>query len=174
MAREAAWLTTEKQGLARLLLQSHIRAFARPLIADAQTVRSKRLLCQNLFACGFTVLVHGTGKDPKLSYANASALRLWEKRWDELIGMPSRLTAPDSERAGRISALGQAKLQHSVRNYCGIRISHKGRRFIINKTRIWTLWDAEEGVCGRRPASATGGGFGEIRFEHHPCVADRT
>ena len=71
MAREAAWLTADKQALAAVLLQSHQRAFSRPLIASAQPGYSKRLLCQNLFACGFPVLAHGTEQDPKLSYANA-------------------------------------------------------------------------------------------------------
>ena len=55
MACEAAWLTSEKQGLAGVLLQSHQRAICRPLIAAAQPGRSRRLLCQELFACGFPV-----------------------------------------------------------------------------------------------------------------------
>ena len=116
MAREAAWLTADKQGLAAVLLQSHQRAFSRPLIASAQPSRSdsKRLLCQNLFACGFPVLAHGTEQDPELSYANAAALQLWDSHWDGLIGMPSRLTAPDSERAERSSALSQAKRLDAV------------------------------------------------------------
>ena len=149
MAHEAAWLTTDQQELAGVLLESHQRAFSMPLIASAQQSHSKRLLCQNLFACGFPVLAHGTEQDPKLSYANAAALQLWDSHWDELIGMPSRLTAPDSERAERSSALGQAKRLDAVQNYHGIRISRKGRRFMINKARIWTLWDAGELVCGQ-------------------------
>ena len=149
MAREAAWLTDEKQGLAAVLLQSHQWAFSRPLIASAQPSHSKRLLCQNLFACGFPVLAHGAGQDPKLTYANATALQLWDAPWDALIGMPSRLTAPETERAERSSALGQAKRLDAVQNYRGIRISRKGRRFMINKARIWTLWDAEERICGQ-------------------------
>ena len=149
MAREAAWLTADKQALAEVLLQSHQRAFSRPLIASAQPGQSMRLLCQNLFACGFPVLAHGTEQDPALSYANAAALQLWDSHWDGLIGMPSRLTAPDSERAERSSALGQAKRLDAVQNYHGIRISRKGRQFMINKARIWTLWNAEELVCGQ-------------------------
>ena len=149
MAREAAWLTADKQALAAVLLQSHQRTFSRHLIASAQPGQPKRLLCQNLFACGFPVLAHGTEQDPALSYANAAALLLWDSHWDGLIGMPSRLTAPDSERAERSSTLGQAKRLDAVQNYRGIRISRKGRRFMINKARIWTLWDAEERVCGQ-------------------------
>ena len=146
MAREAAWLTSDKKELTGVLLQSHQRAFSRPLIASAQLDQSKGLLCQNLFACGFPVLAHGTEQDPELSYANAAALQLWDSHWDELIGMPSRLTAPDSERAERSSALSQAKRLDAVQNYRGIRISRKGRRFMINKARIWTLWDTEARV----------------------------
>ena len=149
MAREAAWLTSEKIEFTGVLLQSHQRAFSWPLIATHQPGHSKRLICQNLFACGFPVLAHGTEQDPELSYANAAALQLWASHGDELIGMPSRLTAPDSERAERNSTLGQAKLVEAVRNYRGIRISRKGRQFMINKARIWTLWDAEERVCGQ-------------------------
>ena len=149
MAREAAWLTTDKQKLVGVLLESHQRAFSRPLITTAQPGNSKQLICQNLFACGFPVLAHGTEQDPKLSYANAAALQLWNSHWDELIGMPSRLTAPDSEREERSNALSQAKRLDAVQNYRGIRISRKGRRFMINKARIWTLWDTEEQVCGQ-------------------------
>ena len=149
MASEAAWLTTDKQELAGLLLESHQRAFSWPLIATHQPGHSKRLICQNLFACGFPVLAHGTSKDPKLSYANAAALQLWETRWNELVGMPSRLTAPNSERGERSTALGQAKRLVAIQNYRSILISRKGRRFMINKARIWTLWDAEERVCGQ-------------------------
>ena len=149
MAREAAWLTAEQQTLAGLLLHSYQRAFGRPLITAAQAGRSKRLICQELFACGFPVLAHGTGKDPKLSYANAAALQLWETDWHELIGLPSRLTAPDSEQAERSSALGQAKRLDAVQSYRGLRISRKERRFMINNAKIWTLWDVEERVCGQ-------------------------
>ena len=149
MASEAAWLSNGKQGLAGLLLQSHQRAFGRPLIASAQPNRSTRLICQELFACGFPVLAHGTGNDPRLSYANAAALQLWETSWHELIGLPSRLTAPETERAERSNALGQAKRLEAVQNYRGIRISRKGQQFMLNNARIWTLWDAEERVCGQ-------------------------
>ena len=146
---EAPWLTGEKRGLVTLLLSSHQRAFGRPLMACERSRQSTRLACQELFACGFPVLAHGTGNDPRLSYANAAALQLWETSWHELIGLPSRLTAPETERAERSNALGQAKRLEAVQNYQGIRISRKGQQFMINNARIWTLWDAEERVCGQ-------------------------
>ena len=82
---------------------------------------------------------HGTEQDPKLSYANAAALQLWDSHWNELIGMASRLTAPDCERKERSNALWKAQRLDAVLNSYGIRISRKRRRLIINKARIWTL-----------------------------------
>ena len=126
MASEAAWLTAEKQGLAGVLLQSHQRAFSRPLIGSAQPGQSKRLICQNLFACGFPVLAHGTEQDPALSYANAAALQLWDSRWDELIGMPSRLTAPNSERGNAATPWGRPNASMPFRTIAAFASAAKG------------------------------------------------
>ena len=145
----APWLRNRSLVLAELLLASHLKAFSQPLVEEAPPEQSRLCRCQSLFACGFPVLAHGAEDDPKLSYANAAALQLWETSWDELIGMPSRLTAPATERAQRRSTLGQARLLDAVQNYRGVRISRKGRRFMINNAQIWTLWDAGGGICGQ-------------------------
>ena len=155
MTNEAAWLTKGNTALAVLLLQSHQRAFGRSLIAMGQPDPPQRLISQALFACGFPVLAHGTGNDPKLTYANAAALQLWDSCWSDLIGMPSRLTAPETERAERSNALGQAKRLDAVKNYRGIRISREGRRFMINNAKIWTLWDGDGQVCGQAASFST-------------------
>ena len=146
---EAPWLTGEKRGLVRLLLSSHQRAFNRPLMACDRSRQSKRLACQELFACGFPVLAHGTGSDPLITYANSAALHLWGLRWEQLVGMPSRLTAPEEERNERQAALSEAHTKEAIRGYSGTRISHGGRRFQIRDARIWTLWDEENLCCGQ-------------------------
>ena len=147
--QETPWLSDEKRGLVNLLLNSHQQAFGRPLLASQRSSQSMRLTCQELFVCGFPVLAHGTGSDPTLSYANAAALQLWETSWDELIGMPSRLTAPETEQAERRSALGKAEGLKAVKGYGGIRISRQGRQFRIRNAKIWTLRDSEERVRGQ-------------------------
>jgi hypothetical protein len=53
-------------------------------------------LAHNKFEPGVT--------DPTFTYANKAALELWEATWDELIGLPSRLSAPESEREVRSQA----------------------------------------------------------------------
>ncbi|MEC8441006.1 MAG: MEKHLA domain-containing protein [Cyanobacteriota bacterium] len=146
---DAPWLSAEKRGLVTLLLTSHQRAFGRPLIAAARAGQSMRLCCQDLFVCGFPVLSHGIGSDPTLTYANAAALQLWERRWDQLVGMPSRMTAPAEARQERQQALNTAQMQDAIWGYGGVRINGDGRRFMIRNARIWTLWDEEERSCGQ-------------------------
>ena len=146
----APWLDAPQQALAIQMLESHQRGFGCALIAGGiGTARSSRLPAQELFSCGFPVLAHGGGSDPTLTYANAAALQLWEASWTELVGLPSRLTAPETERPERRTALGKAQALHALKGYAGIRISRKGRRFQINNARIWTLWDDQLHPCGQ-------------------------
>ena len=145
----APWLSAEKRALTALLLSSHQRAFQRPLIAAARSSQSMRLRCQELFSCGFPVLAHGIGADPVLIYANAAALQLWGRCWGDMIGMPSRLTAPEEVRSERRQALKQAQTLDAMRSYGGVRIDHQDRRFMIRNARIWALLDEENRPIGQ-------------------------
>ena len=149
MQWEPPWLGANQQALVAKLLQSHQQAFQRPLIASARQQPSQRQGCQELFACGFPVLAHDGGPEPKLTYANAAALGLWEAPWDDLVGLPSRLTAPIAEQAERSLALSKAKREDAIEGYSGVRISRQGRRFMIQNARIWTLWDQHQQACGQ-------------------------
>lgn len=95
------------------------------------------------------MLAHNTRQDPTLIYANAAALKLWCRRWSQMVGMPSRLTAPEQERRERAQALGSAQQQDAVRGYQGIRVDSQGRQFVINNARIWTVWDEQGERCGQ-------------------------
>ena len=148
MQWDPPWLKADQQALVAKLLQSHQWAFQRPLIASARQ-QPLRLSCQELFACGFPVLAHDGGLEPKLTYANAAALGLWDAPWDDLVGLPSRLTAPTAEQAERSLALNKAKSEDAIEGYSGIRISRKGRRFMIQNARIWTLWDEQQQAFGQ-------------------------
>ena len=148
MQWDPPWLKADQQALVAQLLQSHQWAFQRPLMASARQ-QPLRLSCQELFACGFPVLAHDGGPEPKLTYANAAALGLWDAPWDDLVGLPSRLTAPTAEQAERSLALNKAQSEDAIEGYSGIRISRKGRRFMIQNARIWTLWDQQQHACGQ-------------------------
>jgi hypothetical protein len=84
-----------------------------------------------------------------LIYVNAAALRLWRRRWEEMVGMPSRLTAEPSERQAREDALASARRREAMGGYGGIRVDRDGRRFRIEGARLWTLRDGQGRDCGQ-------------------------
>ncbi len=153
------WLEAPRQALAATILHSHQRGFGRPLLTPAIQAAAGPgaganlpLLAQELFAAAAVVLAHGGGPDPRLIYANRAALQLWRRSWAAMLGLPSRLTAEPGERAGRARMLADARRQHALGGYTGVRIDSHGRRFQIRGARLWTLWDAAGEPCGQAAA----------------------
>jgi hypothetical protein len=142
------------QAQAVCLLASHRRAFGRSLIAGLAADAPPQQLAQELFASDAVVLAHD-GADPngdpgpRLIYANRAALRLWQRPWGAMVGMPSKLTAEPAERASRRQALITAQAQDAIEGYRGIRIDSRGRRFQIEGARLWTLRDGTGLACGQ-------------------------
>jgi hypothetical protein len=138
MAAGAPWLEPPAQQLAACILRSHRAGFGRPLLGASDPEHQ----AQELFACPTVVLAHdgsdpGGDPGPRLIYANAAALRLWER---------------PQERRGRARMLLQALHQHAIAGYCGVRISRSGRRFQIRNARLWTLWTDAGQPCGQAAA----------------------
>ena len=149
----APWLAPPQRELAARILRSHRAGFGRPLLNGTDPEHQP----QELFACPTVVLAHdgndpGGDPGPRLIYANAAALRLWDCPWRELVGLPSRLTAEPQERGDRARMLVRALAQHATSGYCGVRISRSGRRFQIRNARLWTLWTRDGQPCGQAAA----------------------
>jgi len=148
------WLAEPKLALAEVILASHQRAFGRPLLAGLAADASPLQQAQALFAAPVVVLAHdgqdpGADPGPRLTYANRAALGLWRRRWGEMVGMPSRLTAPPAERGSRGQALRQAQGSGALQHYSGIRVDSGGRRFQITGARLWTLHSGQEQPGGQ-------------------------
>ncbi len=144
-----------------LLTHSHLlcdcfnRLTGRHLI---QSFPSDEARAKALFHAQFAVLSHDVADDPILTYANLTALKLFELSWDELIVMPSRYTAKPVDRLARQALLEAVNLQGFSSDYSGIRISKTGREFQINNATVWNLIDNEGNYQGQ---AAT---FSEWRF----------
>ena len=123
----------------RILLGSFQRVLGRDLIARSGDPVDE---AERLFDVPFAVLSHGTEADPILNYGNRITLELWEVTADQLLVMPSRLTAEPVNREARARYLEQTKQQGFVTGYSGVRIGAKGRRFTIENATIWNLTDA--------------------------------
>ncbi|MFM8604011.1 MAG: MEKHLA domain-containing protein [Cyanobium sp.] len=143
----APWLSDAAIERAQAILRSHEQTFGRPLLAGVGPGRCPRQAAQELFAAAVVVLAHdgadpGEDPGPRLIYANRAALRLWRRSWGEMVGMPSRLTAEPSERAGRALALASVQPQRAITDYSGIRVDSRGRRFRIRGARVWSVPDS--------------------------------
>ena len=148
----APWLRADTQALINGLLISYQRAFAQPLLVCDQSGPFHRTAAQELFASPIAVLAHDHRADPLMTYVNSTALRIWGHSWHTMVGMPSRLTAEESEQRERANALQQAHQSAGFRGYSGIRINQEGRRFMIHNARIWPLWDDNNEACGQAAA----------------------
>ncbi|QWP76218.1 MEKHLA domain-containing protein [Lysobacter sp. K5869] len=90
----------------------------------------------------FALLAHGNQDDPEFIYANAAAQRLFEYTWDQIVGLPSRLSAPADQRPARVALLQRVERDGFARDYEGLRVSRSGRRFWIERVTVWQLRDA--------------------------------
>lgn len=91
----------------------------------------------------FVVLAHDGGADPRFIYANETAQACFEYSADELIGLPSRLSAEAPERAERQRLLDRVSRDGFILDYSGVRIAKSGRRFRIANAIVWQLIDAD-------------------------------
>jgi hypothetical protein len=139
------WLSPQSLGLVALILQTHQKFFGRPLIR----AQGSRLAAQELFVLDQVVLCHNGADDPCFIYANRAALMLFKRSWDEMVGLPSRLSASQQQRLDRQKFLNQVKQKDWVEGYGGERINSKGERFQIRGARLWNLIDAEDHYRGQ-------------------------
>lgn len=90
----------------------------------------------------FALLAHGAHDDPLFIYANAAGQRLFEYSWEQIVGLPSRLSAPQAQQAARAAMLARVDREGLIRDYDGLRVSRTGRRFWIQNVTAWKLLDA--------------------------------
>jgi hypothetical protein len=87
----------------------------------------------------FALLTHD--RDAILTYGNRFALDLWEMDWETLIRTPSRLTAPEEDRAARAAIMAAVERDGFTRAYTGRRVSRTGKLFLIENATVFTLTD---------------------------------
>lgn len=123
------------------LLASHERVTGRALL-ERRAGESDADLAARLYRAPFVVLAHDASPDPLFTYANLAGQRLFERSWDEFIGVPSRLSAAAPERGERERLLARVTTHGFIDDYAGVRISRAGRRFRILRATVWNVSDA--------------------------------
>jgi len=120
-----------------LLLSSYLRLLGQPLLPP----NPLKDPAQQVFEAKLVVLSHDTAADPLFNYANRTALTLFETRWQDLIGMPSRFSAEPVAREERERLLAEVSSKGYIDHYSGVRISKTGKRFLIRNAVVWNLSD---------------------------------
>ncbi len=127
--------------IAKAILDSHAMRVGTELVDRTGDVGGD---AEALFTLNAVILSHDGGDDPRFVYANQAAANLWRMPVSELIGMPSRLSAPPEHRADRASMLKDASDSGVLTGYAGERIAKDGTRFMIEDATLWTV-DYPEG-----------------------------
>ncbi len=123
---------------AALLRSSFARLLTRALLPGTDDL-SPQAYAQALFESPAVILSHGLQDDPIFNYGNLAALNLFEMDWASLTQLPSRKSAEPLNRAERARLLDAVASNGFIDDYSGIRISSRGRRFLIPKAIVWNL-----------------------------------
>lgn len=140
------WQNLEIINWTQILLNSYQNLLGKDLIDRNISVEEQ---AKRLFLAPFVVLSHGRESDPIYNYGNKIVLELWERDWDDLTKMPSRLSAEKMLRKERQQLLDQANNKGYITNYQGIRISKTGKRYQIKDVILWNLIDENNQYCGQ-------------------------
>lgn len=119
------------------------------LLGQALVAAPRDHIAEALYAAPFALLAHDGGADPRFTYANLTAQRLWERDWEDFVGLPSRLSAEPDGRATRAQMLQQVAQSGFITDYSGVRVSASGVRFRIVDTHVWNLTDPDGMVIGQ-------------------------
>ncbi len=129
---------------AALICASYRRLTGAPLLSEGT----------KLWRAPVAVVAHGTQPEPRFFYANRLALDLFRMSAVQFIGMESRFSAGETDRAERAAMLAELEKRDVVRGYRGVRVAGDGTRFVIENAVIWNLRDDAGKRCGQAAAFA--------------------
>lgn len=90
----------------------------------------------------YSILTHNTNNDPLFIYANQFALKCFKYTEDEMVGLPSRLSAAEKDREERQKLLEKVEKDGIAYNYNGPRVDKNGNSFHIHDGILWQVTDA--------------------------------
>lgn len=131
---------------AGLILASYRQLTGRDLLSANG---SSKQLPHDLYQAPFVVLAHDTDPDPTFFYANRQAQQLFEMSWQEMVLLPSRLSAEPLAREERQRLLERVASHGYIADYSGVRISSTGKRFLIEQATVWNLLAGNGSVIGQ-------------------------
>lgn len=97
----------------------------------------------------YSLLAHHAGADPHFIYANRHALYCFQYTPDEMLSLPSRLSAAEKDRPERERFLQRVIAVGIVYHYTGLRVDKYGNAFAIHDGILWQLKHPDGTVWGQ-------------------------
>ncbi|MGY2374437.1 MEKHLA domain-containing protein [Pseudomonas sp. SDO524_S393] len=97
----------------------------------------------------YSLLSHDGAADPRFTYVNECALNCFKYPRETFIGMPSRFSASELDRAARQVLLEQVTAKGIAAGYSGWRVDAHNQPFMIYAGEVWTLLDDAGQACGQ-------------------------
>ncbi|WP_205650339.1 MEKHLA domain-containing protein [Actinoplanes solisilvae] len=139
-------MTGGDAGFADLLADSYLELVGEPLLpGDRRGAEAYAWL----YEAPFGLLAHDTSADPRFIYANRRAQELFGYGWEELIGLPSRLSAGPQDRDSRSVFMDSVRRTGYSDGYRGQRVTKEGRSFWIEDATVWNLLGADRALKGQ-------------------------
>ena len=137
---------TQKDTLIRQINDNFQQLSGEPLYASPEAGD----VCQWLHEeAPYGILVHNTDADPHFIYANGHALASFKYTEEEILTIPSRLSASEQDRPERQRMLEIVLRDGIVFNYSGPRVDKYGRSFMIYDGVVWQLRNPDGQVWGQ-------------------------
>lgn len=133
---------------AAFILSTHQRLLGHALLAEPNGNDAGSIL----YHAPTIVLAHDDAADPVFFYANRAAQQLFEMSWEEIVHLPSRLSAEPTARHERQRLLDRVSAQGYIDDYSGVRIAKTGKRFTIRNATVWNLIDQQGQIAGQAAA----------------------
>lgn len=100
-------------------------------------------------ACSYPIASHDHKAEPLFNYANKAALLLFKMKAQDMIGLPSKKSASQSNQASREAFLKKVSRYGFVKHYQGERIASDGTVFYIEDATVWNLMNEINEYCGQ-------------------------
>jgi PAS domain-containing protein len=131
----------------KLLTQSYERLLGRSLVPEGMSTQdAAKWLYED---APFGILAHTPDADPIFMYGNKAVQKRFEYSWEEIIRLPSRLSAEAPNREERQQFLDRVTREGYSTGYRGIRVTKTGKRFMIEDATLWQLFDEHGTVRGQ-------------------------
>lgn len=97
----------------------------------------------------YSLLAHDNSDDPKFIYANQCALSCFKYTEEEIIGLPSRLSAAEADRSARQELLLTVREKGIAGNYTGPRVNKLSQTFTIYDGIVWQIYNENKEFIGQ-------------------------